>query len=160
LIQYKAFEENSYIPALVMLVLFHLSFDFLTLSPALMGSSFILLALGQLFSQTVRHQDQVESVFLVGLFGGIGLCFHFPLMVFLPFGLAVGLIFSGYNLHQLVVCLTGYFLPVSLCGVYYFCMDGFSEFLTGFVYSIRIIDVYRHVSYLDLAFIMTLGLFF
>lgn len=160
LIQYKAFEENSYIPALVMLVLFHLSFDFLTLSPALMGSSFILLALGQLFSQTVRHQDQVESVFLVGLFGGIGLCFHFPLMVFLPFVLAAGLIISGYNLHQLVLCLTGYFLPVSLCGVYYFWMDGFSEFLTGFVYSIRIIDVYRHVSYLDLAFIMTLGLFF
>ena len=77
LIQYKAFEENTYIPALVMLVLFHLAFDFLTLSPALMGSTFILLALGQLFSQTVRHQDQLEPVFLVGLFGGIDLCFHF-----------------------------------------------------------------------------------
>src|SRR5690554_580906 len=42
-IQYKAFEENTYIPALVMTVLFHLSFDFLTLSPALMGTTFILL---------------------------------------------------------------------------------------------------------------------
>src|SRR5690554_110362 len=115
LIQYKAFEENSYIPALVMLVLFHLSFDFLTLSPSLMGSTFILLALGQLFSQTVRHQDQPEPVFLVGLFGGIALCFHFPLMVFLPFFLAAGLIISGYNLHQLLLCLTGYFLPIILC---------------------------------------------
>ena len=160
LIQYKAFEENTYIPALVMLVLFHLAFDFLTLSPALMGSTFILLALGQLFSQTVRHQDQLEPVFLVGLFGGIALCFHFPLMVFLPFFLAAGLIISGYNLHQLLLCLTGYFLPIVLCGLYYFWIDGFSEFITGFVYSIRIVDVYRHVSYWDLVSLLSLALIF
>ena len=160
LIQYKAFEENTYIPALVMLVLFHLSFDFLTLSPSLMGSTFILLALGQLFSQTVRHQDQPEPVFLVGLFGGIALCFHFPLMVFLPFFLAAGLIISGYNLHQLLLCLTGYFLPIILCALYYFWIDGFSEFITGFVYSIRIVDVYRHVAYSDLASLLGLALFF
>ncbi len=160
LIQYKAFEENTYVPALVMLVLFHLSYDFLALSPALMGSTFILLALGQLFSQTVRHQDQPEPVFLTGLFGGIALCFHFPLMVFLPFFLAAGLIICGYNLRQLLLCLTGYFLPIILCALYYFWIDGFSEFITGFVYSIRIIDVYRHVSYWDLASLLALALFF
>lgn len=160
LIQYKAFEENTYIPALVMLVLFHLSFDFLTLSPALMGSTFILLALGQLFSQTVRHQDHPEPVFLVGLFGGIALCFHFPLMVFLPFLLAAGLIISGYSLNQLLLCLTGYFLPVILCGLYYFWIDGLREFLTGFIYSIRIIGVYHHVSYWDLAVLLALALVF
>lgn len=160
LIQYKAFEENTYIPALVMLVLFHLSFDFFTLSPALIGSTFILLALGQLFSQTVRHQDQPEPVFLVGLFGGIALCFHFPLMVFLPFFLAAGMIISGYNLHQLVLCLTGYFLPIVLCALYYFWMDGFHEFISGFVYSIRLIDAYRHVSYWDLASLLSPALFF
>lgn len=160
LIQYKAFDENTYIPAFVMAVLFHLSFDFLTLSPALMGSTFILLALGQLFSQTVRHQDQPEPVLLVGLFGGIALCFHFPLMVFLPFLLAAGLIISGYNLNQLVLCLTGYFLPVTLCGLYYFWMDGLREFLTGFIYSIRIIDVYQHVSYWGLAVLFALALVF
>jgi hypothetical protein len=160
LIQYKAFEENTYIPALVILVLFHLSYDFLTLSPAFMGSTFVLLALGQLFSQTVRHQEQPEPVFLVGLFGGIALCFHFPLMVFLPFFLVAGLIICGYNLHQLLLCLTGYFLPVVICSLYYFWIDGFNEFLTGFIYSIRIIGVYRHVSYGDLASLLGLALFF
>src|SRR5690606_31703706 len=151
LIQYKAFEENTYLPALVMVVLFHLSYDFLTLSPALMGSTFILLALGPLFSQTVRHQDQPDPVFLTGLFGGIALCFHFPLMVLLPFFLAGGLIICGYDLRQLLLCVTGYLLPLALCALYYFWIDGFSEFVTGFIYSIRIIDVYRHVSYWDLA---------
>jgi len=160
LIQYKAFEENTYIPALVMAILFHLFFDFLTLSPALMGSTFVLLALGQLFSQTVRHQDQPEPVFLAGLFGGIAVCFHFPLMVFLPFFLAAGLIICGYDLRQLLLCLTGYLLPVALCALYYFWMDGFSEFVTGFIYSIRIIGVYRHVSYADLAPLWVLPLFF
>src|SRR5690606_40421078 len=71
--------------ALPILVLFQLSFDLLTLSPALMGTTFALLALGQLFSQTVRHQENPESVLLVGIFGGTALCFHFPFVAFLPF---------------------------------------------------------------------------
>src|SRR5690606_21326684 len=62
LIQYKAFEDNTYIPALVMTILLGFSYDFLILSPALMGTTFILLSLGQLFSHTVRHQEHPESV--------------------------------------------------------------------------------------------------
>jgi len=99
-------------------------------------------------------------VFLTGLFGGIALCFHFPLMVFLPFFLAGGLIICGYDLRQLLLCVTGYLLPLALCALYYFWIDGFSEFVTGFIYSIRIIDVYRHVSYWDLATLLALALFF
>lgn len=159
-IQYKSFEDNTYIPALVMTVIFHLSIDFLTLSPALMGSTFILLALGQLFSQSVRHQDQPEPVFLVGLFGGIALCFHFPLLAFLPFLLIAGLIISGYNLHQLVLCLAGYMLPFSFCCLYYFWIDGLREFLSGFVFSVRIVDVYRHVSFWDLGILFSFALAF
>lgn len=159
-IQYKAYEDNTYIPALVMTVLFHLSFDFLILSPALMGSTFIILALSQLFSQTVRHQDQPEPVFLMGLFGGIALCFHFPLVVFLPFLLTAGLIISGFNLNQLILCLTGYLLPMIICGLYYFWFDGLNEFLTGFIYSVGIVDVYPYVSFTDLAILFALPLLY
>jgi len=160
LIQFKAFEDNTYIPALVMAVLFHLSFDFLTLSPALMGSTFIILALAQLFSQTVRHQDHPEPVFLVGLFGGMALCFHFPLIVFLPFLLVAGVVISGFNLSQLILCLAGYFLPFSLIAVYYFWIDGLTEFLFEFAFATRLVEGYHYVSYWDLATLFLLPLIF
>src|SRR5690554_3333564 len=132
-IQYKAFEENTYIPALVMAILFHIAFDFLTLSPALMGSTFVLLALGELFNQTVRHQDNPENVLLTGLFGGLAVCFHFPLIAFLPFILIAGLTVSGFNLRQLILCVVGYLLPFCLCALYYFWIDGLDQMLDGFV---------------------------
>lgn len=160
LIRFKAFEDNTYIPALVMVVLIHLSFDFLTLSPALMGSTFILLALGQLFFQTVRHQDIPESVLLVGLFGGIAVCFHFPLVVFLPFIIVAGVAISGFSFLQLVLCLAGYFLPFTLCALYYFWIDGLNDFLLEFVFATRFINAYAHVSYWQIALLFALPLIF
>lgn len=159
-IRCKAFEENTYLPAFVMVVLFHLSFDFLTLSPALMGTTFVILALGQLFLQTVRHHDQPESIFLMGLFGGIAFCFHFPLIVFLPFLLVAGLIINGHNALQFSLCIAGYFMPLAICSLYYLWIDGLKEFIWGFIFSIRIIDVYQHVSFFDLLSLFAPALIF
>ncbi|MEX2591651.1 MAG: hypothetical protein WD426_02670 [Anditalea sp.] len=159
-IQCKSFEDNTYIPALVMVVLFHISFDFLTLSPALMGTTFVLLALGQLFYQTVRHHYSTESILLVGLFGGIAVCFHFPLVFFLPFVLVAGVMINGFSFHQLVLFLVGYILPFLICALYYFWIDGLGDFLFGFVFATWIIDVYHHASYWDISILFLLPFIF
>jgi len=153
-IRYKSFDENTYIPALVLAVLFHFSFDILTLSPALMGSTFIVLALGQLFSQTVLQKDTSDSILLVGIFGGIGACFHFPLVIFLPFLIVAGVAVSGFNFNQLLLALLGYFLPIVGCGLYYFWIDGLQEFIIQYILTTRVIDVYYHVQFLDLMLLL------
>lgn len=153
-IRYKSFDENTYIPALVLVVLFHFSFDILTLSPALMGSTFIVLALGQLFSQTVLQKDTSDSILLVGIFGGIGACFHFPLVIFLPFLIVAGVAVSGFNFNQLLLALLGYFLPIVGCGLYYFWIDGLQEFIIQYILTTRVIDVYYHVQFLDLMLLL------
>ena len=153
-IRYKSFDENTYIPALVLAVLFHFSFDIITLSPALMGSTFIVLALGQLFSQTVLQKDTSDSILLVGIFGGIGACFHFPLVIFLPFLIVAGVAVSGFNFNQLLLALLGYFLPIVGCGLYYFWIDGLQEFIIQYILTTRVIDVYYHVQFLDLMLLL------
>lgn len=155
-IRYKSFEENTYIPAAIMIVLYHLSYDFLTLSPALMGGTFILLALGQLFSQTVLQKEGSDSVLLVGVFGGIAACFHFPLVVFLPFLIVSGVIVSGFTFNQFVLALVGYFLPIILCGLYYFWIDALPEFIFEYFFATRIIEVYQHVKIEDTIFLLAL----
>ncbi|GGF33480.1 hypothetical protein [Echinicola rosea] len=159
-IQYKAFDNTSYIPALVMLVLFHFSFDMLTLSPALMGTTFIILALGQLFSQTLLNEQNTESILLVGLFGGVAVCFHFPLIIFLPFLLVAGITVSGFSFNQLILSLVGYFQPFVMCCIYFFWIGGLPEFITEFVLATRITSSYPHVTYFDLLTLMVAPLLF
>jgi len=158
-IKYRAFDQNTYLPAMVMAVLFHLSFDFLTLSPALMGSTFIILSLGRLFSLTLLNQDSTESVLMVGVFGGIAACFHLPLVFFLPFLIVAGIIVSGFNFHQFILSLVGYVQPFVLVALYYFWIDGLQDFLLEFIFATRIIEIYQYVSYWDILilFIVPIG---
>lgn len=159
-IKYKSFEENTYIPSIVMVILFHLSFDMITLSPALMGSTFIMLTLGQLFSQTVLQKEGSDSILLVGIFGGIAACFHFPLITFLPFLLVSGIVVSGFSFRQLILALVSYILPLTFCAIYYFWIDGLLAFFDQFIISPRNIESYAHVSYRDLAILFSIPVFF
>ncbi|GGZ35172.1 hypothetical protein GCM10007049_30750 [Echinicola pacifica] len=159
-IAYRSFDHTSYLPALVMLVLFHFSFDLLTLSPALMGATFIILALGQLFSQTLINEENTESVLLVGIFGGLAACFHFPLVIFLPFLLVAGITVSGFSFSQLILSLVGYFQPFIICCIYFFWIDGLEEFISEFILATRITGSYPHVSYLDLLTLIFLPILF
>lgn len=159
-IRYKSFEDNTYIPAMVMIVLFHFSFDLMTLSPALMGSTFIVLALGQLFSQTVLQKEGTDSVLLMGVFGGIAACFHFPLITFLPFLLFTGIVVSGISFSQFLLCFVGYFLPLVFCGMYYYWIDGLQEFIYQYIFASRISETYSHVNYRDMMLLLITPLLF
>lgn len=159
-IYYKSFKENTYIPALLLVILFHLSFDLLTLSPALMGSTFLVLALRHLFSQTVLQKEGSDSILLIGLFGGIAACFHFPLVTFLPFMLISGVIVSGFSFRQLVLSLIAYSLPFTIIALYYFWNDSLWIFFEEFVIDPRTVDRYTHVGLRDLLVLFLPGMVF
>lgn len=159
-IYYKSFKENTYIPALLLVILFHLSFDLLTLSPALMGSTFLVLALRHLFSQTVLQKEGSDSILLIGLFGGIAACFHFPLVTFLPFMLISGVIVSGFSFRQLVLSLIAYSLPFTIIVLFYFWNDSLWIFFEEFVIDPRRVDRYAHVGLRDLLVLFLPGMVF
>jgi uncharacterized membrane protein YfbV (UPF0208 family) len=156
----KTFEEYTLIPALIMVFLFHFSFDVLTFSPALMGSVFILLALGQILSQTILHKDNFESSLLIGVYAGIALCFHFPYIVFLPFLILCGILVTGYTFHQLLIAITGYFIPIIISALYYFWIDSLPVFITDYVFASRINEAYKHVYLFDLLILLILPITF
>jgi hypothetical protein len=156
LIKNNAFDETSYIPAFVMIVLFQLSFDFVTLSPALMGSTFVLLALSKLLSQTSVNSNTVPSVLLMGLYAGIAFCFHFPFLIFLPLLIFSGLLINGFSFQQLSLLLTSFLLPVAFCGLFYFWQDGLPAFIEMyFLLALKIEKIY-HVSFKDLSYLFAL----
>jgi len=127
LIKFKAFDVNTYLPAIIMAALFHFSFDLLSLSPALLGSTFLILALGQLFSQTVLQKDTSESTLLIGIYAGLATGFHPNYIVFLPYMIFTGIAISSFSFRQLMLSLAGYFLPLLLISVFYFWNEGLEE---------------------------------
>jgi len=127
LIKFRAFDENTYLPAIIMAALFHFSFDMLSLSPALLASCFLILALGQLFSKTVLQKEGSESTLLIGLYAGIATGFQPNYLLFLPYLIFTGIAISGFSFRQLMLSLIGYFLPLLLIGVFYFWKEGLIE---------------------------------
>lgn len=129
LIKYRVFDENTYLPAIVMAALFHFSFDLMYLSPTLLGSTFLLLAFGQLFSHTVLQKESSESTLLIGIYGGLATGFHWNFVFFLPFLIFTGLAISGFTIRQLFLSIMGFLLPILLILVFYFWKDGLEQAL-------------------------------
>ncbi len=130
LIRYRVFGENTYLPAIIMAALFHFSFDMLRLSPPLLGSTFLMLALGQLFSQTILQKETGESTLLIGIYGGLAIGFHLNFLLFLPYIIFTGMAISGFSVRQLFLTLSGFLLPVLLIFLFYFWNDGLEEAFT------------------------------
>ena len=129
LIKYRVFDENTYLPAIVMAALFHFSFDLMYLSPTLLGSTFLLLAFGQLFSHTVLQKESSESTLLIGIYGGLATGFHWNFVFFLPFLILTGLAISSFSVRQLFLSIMGFLLPILLILVFYFWNDGLEHAL-------------------------------
>jgi len=127
LIKYRVFDENTYLPAIVLAALFHFSFDLMYLSPTLLGSTFLLLAFGQLFSHTVLQKESSESTLLIGIYGGLAAGFHWNFIFFLPFIAFTGLAISGFTIRQLFLSIMGFLLPILLIFVFYFWKDGLQQ---------------------------------
>ncbi|SEG25190.1 hypothetical protein SAMN03080598_03087 [Algoriphagus boritolerans DSM 17298 = JCM 18970] len=153
LIRYRVFDENTYLPAIIMAALFHLSFEMVGLSPTLLGSTFLVLAIGQLFSQTVLQKETSESTLLIGIYGGIATGFHLNFVIFLPYLIFTGIAISGFSFRQLLLALIGFFLPLLLVLVFFFWNNGHSETLQ----ILPEIFTYKKYSYQPLASWMILA---
>ncbi|HSZ26430.1 MAG TPA: hypothetical protein VK766_11945, partial [Cytophagaceae bacterium] len=87
----KVFREPTALPALFYVLFSSLFFDFYTLSPVLMGMTFILLAFNIICAQS-RITTREDRFLYIGLLTGIASLFYTPFVFFLLFSiLALGL---------------------------------------------------------------------
>ena len=122
LIRNRAYEENNYLPALFFVLLGFVIPDFVSLSPQLMASFFIILTLNNVFR---RINNQVEdNLFLnSGIYLGLAGLFYFPAILFVLLFLIALLLFSSAILRRIVLYLYGFSIPFILVFGYYFWYD-------------------------------------
>jgi len=119
LISNKAYKENTYLPALIYMILMCGFFDFYTLSPAFMSCTFLLLVInGVCHHIAVKAKD--EQFLNIGLSLGLSALLYLPSLAYLPITiLALGLL-SSMNYQKYILLLFGFLFPVVLVGIFFF----------------------------------------
>ena len=124
LINNKAYNESTYLPAFIFAILCFYSFDLLTLSPELLGSTFLLLALNNIFKEIEFRIQREETILNIGLFIGVASLFIFSYSWFLPGALLVLIIFTRLSVRKAFVLLFGFTFPHAvLMTICYFTGD-------------------------------------
>jgi hypothetical protein len=131
----NAYPEKTLIPALLYIIFSSIFFDFLTLSPPLMGVTFVIIALHYILVQT-RTGGNDENMFYTGLFIGIASLFYLPFFVFMIFAIFSFVLYVGPGLRKYLIMFLGFLMPFLIVGVYYFCVDGLGSLYHNFIVSL------------------------
>ncbi len=115
--QYRVTNDVSAFPGLFYALMANLLPDYLTLSPILLGNTFLLLAIYYLYN-TYRNQNCPDIIFDIGLWIGVASLFQFSFIIFSLWGIMGLAIMRGIRPKEVLMLLIGVFVPYLLIGVY------------------------------------------
>ncbi len=101
--------------------------DFLYLSPVLLGNTFFILAMVNLFD-TYKNPACADKIFNAGLLTGVASLFYFPFVFFFILLMAALNILRAFNIQERLMAVIGMFVPYFLTGLYFFWFDRFDFF--------------------------------
>ncbi|NJN41474.1 MAG: hypothetical protein HC811_03760 [Flammeovirgaceae bacterium] len=123
LIRYKAYVENTYVFVLVFIILSVFSFDMISLSPALMASTFLLFALNAVFKEVEFKIQRDETILSLGVYIGVASLFVLSYSYFLLISLLHLILFARINFRKVLLLFYGFALPHMVLVTLYFWWD-------------------------------------
>lgn len=120
----RLYNDNTYVPSLIYGLLMNLSFGMYTLSPILISTTFILLALNNVFRQVEFRMKADEPILYIGLYLGLATLFYLPAALFGFITIAILLIFSNTIGRRYLLVIYGFALPLLLVVSYYYLIGG------------------------------------
>ncbi len=153
--RFGLFNDRGYLVAFFYILFAHLGPDGLSLTPAMMATTFILLAYGRLF-KLIKSGANSEDAMYMGL--GLGLAFGFyqPSILFIIPFLVSALFFSGFRLNQYMIVLVAALLPAGFCYTFFILGGGEDVFWSCLLKPFRIGFL---VSWSDWDLMLSLGTF-
>lgn len=136
------FPKRTYLPGLMYVIFLNISIDCATLSPVLMGTSFLLLAFGTIVKQ-VNRLEATDEVFEIGFLIGVATLFYPPACVFILWAIASLLFFSGATLRQHSLAIFGFLFPLFLTGLFFYLDGTYDDFFQIFISSVFQIRQYN-----------------
>jgi hypothetical protein len=126
--RYDVHPERGYIGALTYLLLGSVSTDLDTLSPLLLGHTFIVFSLSALLSTSREGYDN-RRLFRAGFLVGLAALCYLPLGLFVALALFAIIVFAANAFRSFLLFLCGVAFPYALVATYFF----YNNALPGFV---------------------------
>ncbi|TXB61578.1 hypothetical protein [Phaeodactylibacter luteus] len=119
--------EVSLFPGVFYVLLASLLPEFVYLSPLLLGNTFYLIVLGEVFN-SYKKTEAAGDIFNIGFWTGAGALFYPSFLALLLVGF-VGLnILRAFKIRERLMALAGLFVPFFLTGTWLFWDGGYPEY--------------------------------
>lgn len=138
--KYRMLKNVSLFPGAIYILLTSLIPDFLYLSPILMGTTFWIIALYQLF-EVYKKYSCADNIYNVGFFTAVASLFYFSFSIFLLFVLFALSILRAFKVKESLMLLIGFITPYFLTFTYYYWNDKEAFFLQK--------QIYNNIAFLD-----------
>lgn len=148
LLKNKAYEENSYLPAFLYVILMVSIPDFRALSPQLLSLTFILLALQNVFRR-IDNQATDELFLNSGIYVGVATMIYVPSIIFFIVFLVAMILFSSAVARRLMLYLFGFLLSFSLCALYFYWRGDLWVFLDSYLIQNLTLDGRSKLAFME-----------
>ncbi len=145
MLKHRAYNENTYLPALIYAVLMNIFYDFYLLSPVLMGMTFILMAIDNVITHLSDSRND-QLILYTGIYFGIANLFYYPTFLVLIAVFVAFTFLTGTIIRRYLLLTFGYILPLAITGIYYYLLGGVKEFYVNFIFSIFNVSAINYVS--------------
>ena len=135
LINNKAYNDINYLPSLIFGFLCFFSFDLLSITPELLASGLLLLALNNLFKEIEFRMDRDSFVLNLGVFLGLASLLVFSYTIFLFGSVLILVFFARISLRKIFLVLFGYTLVHGILIIIYYCYERTDELWSNYYLS-------------------------
>ena len=155
LLRFKAYNENTYVPSLVYMILANAFYDFFTVTPVLLCLTFLIPALRNLF-RIIIGTGSDESILFLGFNTGIAALFYLPSITILIAFLFSLIIFTGTKPRQYLLLILGLLLPLVAVTLYYVWKDQLDSFY--WQYYVSSLELLSENNYLNFFSLLLVGI--
>lgn len=127
------------------------------LSPALLSVFFVLSALLNMY-RTYKNRDSATHIFNAGLYFGIATIIYPSHIFFWAFGVIALLNLRSFKISEMIIYISGYFVPLFLLGTYYYWNNKLDLIYDYFQFDKGILSIFSDLSYEVLFHIAAIGI--
>ena len=146
-LKHKMYNENNYLPALFYGILGLTFFNIITLSPQLLGLTFVLLSLNSLFNHIETRSKTDGNLLNIGLYIGIASLFFIPYFIMVLVHILGLLVFTNTAIRRYLLLIYGIIIPFILCWLVYAWFGNTYEFYANYLHSLFSIETDHFITY-------------
>jgi hypothetical protein len=133
--QKKFFNERNYVPGLLLVLFYCLSYEFQILSPALLGLLFILLAFRQLIGQ-IETSNSNEETFRIGAYISVAGLFFTPYFLWILWAVLSIYLFTKTKPSHVILMFLGFVFPILFTAIWFYINANMDSFVDGYLLAI------------------------